>query len=153
MTSSIPRKLCRKRKIIIDHELKNEKEFKQGNLVYFKTKLIKNAIITNENGNKQSPLGEDVVIEDIIYHKGRTDSYRKHGEYYVEIRNARNEKLPPKNIPISFTTNRITANEETGKLYYTSIYQLLNRMNDLNTLDLYQLRPNYNHYHTEPIMN
>lgn len=128
-----------KQEILLQRKLsKNENLSKFGSLQYFKKKLITNAI------QSQPPLGKDLRIVDVYYHKKQSDGIRIFGNYYFRIipRNA----TAIKKILIDYTTE---VGDDTQ--YWTHIYNILKVMNDNNTLEAYGLLSNYNHYFSEPL--
>ena len=128
-----------KQEILFQRKLsKNENLSKFGSLQYFKKKLITNVIQSNP------PLGKDLKISDVYYHKKQSDGIRIFGNYYFRIipRTPRDIKK----ILIDYTTE--TSDDVQ---YWTHIYNILSVMNENKNLDAYGLTSNYNHYFSDPL--
>ena len=116
---------------------KEETNMKKGSKAYYTKKLLRQS--------KDIPALGDIKIVDVYYHKTRSDELRIFGNYYIHV--SREDGRKP-DIFIDFSE------EKNGTIkYYTSIYNVLKRMKELNTLEPYGLESNYYHYEEEPIKN
>ena len=127
-----------KEEIIAKNKLTSqENDLRKGSKGYYKKKLLRKDL-------EESPLGSDILVQGIYYHKTRSDNLRIHGNYYVELKNTENDSKP--DIFVDFSE------EKDGNIrYYSSIYNVLKKMDEIGTLEMYGLETNYNHYDKEPI--
>lgn len=103
-----------------------------GNVGYFRERLLRPV-----NG-QLPPLGDDIDILDVKYHRGATNQSEVHGQYYVKIARRKNAQIQ------HFTNDK---GEE-----WTHISIVLTVMSDLGTLNDYRLTTNHSHYDKGPIM-
>jgi hypothetical protein len=115
---------------------------RRGNKKYFMEKLV----VAAARGGRPPPLGRDLEIVDIYYHKTKTDELRKFGEYYAQIKNTRagHENNLPTGIIVSFE-------ETTTKKFFSHISHVLDYMKQAGTLEDYSMVNNYNYYYDLPI--
>lgn len=123
-------------------KIKQRPLLKRGNARYFTDKLIRKSLQNNP------PLGKNITVVNIYYHKQKSDILRTFGEYYVQIENTNRRQVntPPSNIIISFTDNKTTPAK-----YFTHISHVLGMMKTEETLEAYGLLNNYNYYYDKPI--
>ena len=141
-----------KEAILVERKLSaQEKLFKKGSKTYFKERLI----------NTENPvLGDGYAIGDIHYHKGKTDSIKMHGNYYVSIKktdkgNKTVTKKKRKDILEEMSSYLpLTYSVKTGDttVYWTHIFNVLRKMKEIGTLEPNRLVTNYNHYFNQPII-
>lgn len=124
-------------------EASTRPQTRRGNKKYFMDKLV-----NNPNQDIPPPLGDKITIVDIYYHRTATDSLRKFGEYYVQIKNSQTKaaKKTPGGIILSYTTDN-----GSEKKYFSHISHILDVMHEMTTIETYGLLPNYNYYHNYPI--
>ena len=117
---------------------KSENLSKLGSMQYFRLKLISNVDIDNP------PLGNNLSIKDIYYHKKQSDGIRIFGNYYFRI-----QPKSPNDIKKIFIDYSKQVGSQTQ--YWTHIYNILNKMKTENTLESYGMVSNYNHYFAAPL--
>jgi hypothetical protein len=120
-------------------EASTRPQLRNGNKKYFMDKLV------NKTKTNSPPLGDQLTIVDIYYHRTVTDSLRKFGEYYGQIKNSADAKKS-QDIILSYTTDN-----GTEKKYFSHISHILDAMYELKTIETYGLLHNYNYYHNYPI--
>lgn len=118
---------------------KTQIQLKKGSLSYFKKSLL------TIKDNKP-PLGDDVNITNIIFYNKSTTTLLKSREYYVLIQ-CTTKPFDWLNSFIPLIGKSELLDQTTSSLeYITHISHVLQKMKSLNTIDLYELRSNLNHY-------
>lgn len=135
-----------KENIVIQRKLSAaEQQSKKGSKSYFIQKLMPR---TNGASGGDLPLGDDIIVEEIYYHNKKTDTkkIRVHGQYYVKVKATDSRKNIKDLINVDYTEDK------DGALHHwCSMYNVLSKMNELDTLERFGLLTNYNHYHDEPV--
>ena len=117
---------------------KSKTQMKKGSLTYFKDALL------NVRENKP-PLGSDIEIKDVVFYNKTTTSLLKSREYYVLLSSpTKPYSWLNQFIPILGKSELVGKEDDT---YFVShIGRVLEKMKEINTIDLYELRSNLNHY-------
>lgn len=144
-------------KIKITQQLtRSEQAQKKGSVQYFKERLIHN--VENNNVEHQPPLGSDVVIIDVKYHNSTAIQNLQAREYYAIVRSSeKDERQMREYINVSALTQFIENNAndigiDSGESHYMiHMRDVLIKMNEIGTLDTYNVRSNYNFYMDKPI--
>jgi len=122
---------------------KSQQLLKKGSLGYFKDSLL------NQRGDS-APLGKDVKIEKVVFYNKATTSLLKSREYYVIVSAFEwSYETLSKFIPLVAKAELLGSDDDEE--YIVHISHVLTKMEDLNTLDDYELRSNYNYYNEAPI--
>jgi hypothetical protein len=127
---------------IKEKESEMKKERTKGKREYFIEKLITNASMS------YPPLGKDIQIHDVIRYNKISTPIMKHGEFYVQMKTHLSLSEIQK---IVFVHGDFELEGTTMKGFYTHIFDFLVAMNEINTLEKYDLTSNYNYYNTAPI--
>ena len=146
--------------IMIQRKLTQKQNlFKKGSKAYFIEKLVK------PTGRV---LSDNYDIVEIYYHKGKTNSIRLHGNYYARIRirkqdtdttktkgtkNAKNAKNA-KTFDDIKSYIQLSYSEKVGDetYYWSHVFNVLEKMREIGTLEPAGLLTNYNHYFTQPVL-
>ena len=121
--------------------------FKKGTKAYFMEKLVNSP--TNVLDNKYK-------VADVMYHKGKTDSIRTHGNYYVRIAKSSNSKVNKKRDLRKLKSYiQLSYSEQIGEetYYWTHIFNLLVKMKEIGSLEKVGLQSNYNYYFAQPLLD
>ena len=130
-----------KRDILVKNKLsRTENELKKGSKSYYLSKLIKHDKPIN-------PCGENIMLLDVYYHNKKTNITQIHKQYYVQVQDAEDPNKKP-NIYVDYSKN-----DAGNILYFTNVKNVLSKMDELGTIDEFQLRSNFNHYNEAPIEN
>lgn len=124
---------------------KTQQQLKKGTLSHFKDALL--------SPKSSPPLGNDVKIEDVVFYNKATTSLLKSREYYVVL-SALTLSFQSLNafIPI-LGKAELVGRDDDDEEYVTHISHVLRKMNELKTLDMYELKSNFHFYDDAPIQN
>ena len=136
---------------------RSQQNLKKGSVQYFKSKLLNFGDI--ENTERGAPLGSGIKIMDVKFHNSTAIQNLQAREYYAIISSQdKNEEQMRQYINVSALTDVIETdgddtNTENGSnpQYMVHMRDVLIKMNEIDTLDLYDLRSNYNFYMNKPI--
>ena len=132
---------------VTQKEEKSQIQLKKGSLQYFRDALL----TIKEEG---PPLGDDVEIKKVIFYNKATTSLLKSREYYVLLSSmGYNYKTLNAFIPLLGKASLINegGDDDDDDLYVAHIGKVLQKMDQLDTIDNYGLRSNLNHYNNEGI--
>jgi hypothetical protein len=117
---------------------------KKGSKAYFMEKMVTPQTEILDNGYN---------VVDIYYHKGKTDTMRVHGDYYARI-SFEGKKNKTSVIHDMKAYIQLSYSQKIGEetQYWTHIFNVLEKMKEIGTLEPRGLLTNYNHYFTQPIM-
>jgi hypothetical protein len=124
---------------------KSQQQLKKGTLSHFKGSLL--------SSKASPPLGDDVKIEGVVFYSKATTSLLKSREYYVVL-SALTLSFQQLNqfIPI-LGKAELVGRDDDDEEYVTHISHVLRKMNELKTLDMYELKSNFHFYDDAPIQN
>jgi hypothetical protein len=108
-----------------------------GNVSYYRDKLLQ--IIDNK-----PPCGKDIEITEIFRQNNNDNIHMKYGEYYCLLKSKTSYSELSKMLDVIRNTNQENS-------YVSHIFDVLNLMKKLNTLELYNLETNFNYYDITPI--
>lgn len=103
-------------------------------------------------------LDDGYNVVDIYYHKGKTDALRIHGNYYARVHNTKakkqNKKQNLKSVNDMKAYIQLSYSEKVGEetQYWTHVFNVLEKMKEIGTLEPAGLLTNYNHYFTQPVV-
>ena len=136
---------------------KEHLSLKHGNKKYFMDKLV----VAAEKDGRSPPLGRNMKLVDIYYHKTKTDELRKYGEYYAQVKKTQTgqENNIPTGIIISFEETTTSASRGPGasessnvtKKFFSHISHVLDYMKQIKTLEDYSMVNNYHYYYDLPV--
>ncbi len=136
--------------ILINRRLTQKQNlFKKGSKAYFMEKLVNPSVNILDDGYN---------VVDIYYHKGKTDALRIHGNYYARVHNTKakkqNKKQNLKAVDDMKSYIQLSYSEKVGEetQYWTHVFNVLEKMKEIGTLEPAGLLTNYNHYFTQPVV-